>query len=189
MLRFWQVVAVVFVTGSFLGAEEVVKSFAWKAPKVEKSIFSHELRMLDSEREDFATNLAAEASNRIAAAMASPTALGEGRRMIALALQLSLRNRRALVLNFKLSKGVLPEISQNNYSPQVLARLILTRGQCLAKQEDASADDQKLARYFIQLAAELDPKNDDAVYASELQRLDQGAVNWGAVTDADGGKK
>jgi hypothetical protein len=29
----------------------------------------------------------------------------------------------------------------------------------------------------------MDPKNDDAVYASELQRIDHGAVDWAALTD------
>jgi hypothetical protein len=29
----------------------------------------------------------------------------------------------------------------------------------------------------------MDPNTDDAVYASELQRLDQGAVDWAALTD------
>jgi hypothetical protein len=46
------------------------------------------------------------------------------------------------------------------------------------------AENQKLARYFIQLASDLDPKNEDAVYASELQRLDKGPVDWNAITDA-----
>jgi hypothetical protein len=44
-------------------------------------------------------------------------------------------------------------------------------------------ENQRLARFFIQLAAELDPKNEDAVYASEVQRLDHGAVDWASITD------
>ncbi|MES2439208.1 MAG: hypothetical protein V4584_09070 [Verrucomicrobiota bacterium] len=142
--------------------------------------------MLDSERDEYATNLATVASNHIATAKASPASLADGRKMLALALQLSPRNKRAVVVNFQLSKGILPEIVESNYSPPVFARLILTRGQLLAKQ--GGSENQKLARYFIQLAAELDPKNEDAVYASEVQRLDHGAVNWAAVTDAEGKK-
>lgn len=171
-------------TVSFLGAEETARSFAWTAPKVEKGAFSQELGMLDSEREEYATNLATLASNQVAAAKASPASLTDARRMLALALQLSPRNKRALVVNFQLSKGVLPEKTESNYSPQVFARLILSRGQLLAKQ--GGAENLKLARYFTQLAAEMDPKNEDAVYASEVQRLDHGAIDWTAVTDGAG---
>ena len=171
---------------SVLGAQETAKSFPWDAPKVVTSVFTPDLGMLDSEREEYATNLATIASNYLATAKASPASLADARRMLALALQLSPRNKRAVVVNFQLSKGVLPEITDSNYSPPVFARLILTRGQLLAKQ--GGEQNQKLARYFIQLAAELDPKNEDAVYASEVQRLDHGAVDWAAVTDAEGKK-
>jgi hypothetical protein len=40
-----------------------------------------------------------------------------------------------------------------------------------------------LARIFIELSAEMNPRSDDAVYASELQRLDHGPVDWSALTD------
>jgi hypothetical protein len=101
--------------------------------------------------------------------------------MLALALQLSPRNKRAVVVNFQLSKGILPDVVDSNYSQPVLARLILTRGQLLLKQ--GGEENQRLARFFIQLAAEMDPKNEDAVYASEVQRLDHGAVDWASITD------
>ena len=171
---------------SVLGAQETAKSFPWDAPKVVTSVFTQDLGMLDSEREEYATNLATIASNHLATVKASPASLADARRMLALALQLSPRNKKAVVVNFQLSKGVLPEITEGNYSPPVFARLILTRGQLLAKQ--GGEENQKLARYFIQLAAELDPKNEDAVYASEVQRLDHGAVDWAAVTDVEGKK-
>lgn len=180
-MRFWQAAAVICTTISFLGAQETAKAFAWVAPKVAKSVFSPELGMLDSEREEYATNLATLASNQIAKAKASPASLTDARRMLALALQLSPRNKKALVVSFQLTKGVLPEPTESNYSPQVFARLVLTRGQLLAKQ--GGAENLKLARYFTQLAAEMDPKNEDAVYASEVQRLDHGAVDWAEVTD------
>lgn len=186
MMRFWQAAAVVGVTVSFLGAEEMGRSFAWDAPKVLVSVFTQDLGMLDSEREEYATNLAVHAANHVAAGKAGAGSLADARRMLALALQLSPRNKRAVVINFQLSKGVLPEPTDGNYSPLVLARLILTRGQLLEKQ--GGDENKRLARYFIQLAAEMDPKNEDAVYASEVQRLDHGPVDWSAITDP-GGKK
>jgi hypothetical protein len=186
MMRFWQVAAVFCATASFLGAEDPKRSFAWDAPKVVASVFTADLGMLDSEREEYATNLATLASNQVAAAKASPASLTDARRLLALALQLSPRNKRAVVVNFQLSKGILPEVVESSYSQPVLARLILTRGQLLLKQ--GGEENQRLARFFIQLAAEMDPKNEDAVYASEVQRLDHGAVDWASITDPAGKK-
>ena len=165
-----------------MGASEGGKGFSWDAPQVERSIFNRDLGMLDAERDEYATNLADLAANAVAAAKASPASLADARRMLALALQLSPRNKRAVVVNFQLGKGILPEKTATEYSPQVFARLMLTRGQLLEKQ--GGGDNLALARYFIQLAAELDPKNEDAVYASEVQRLDLGEVDWPAITDA-----
>jgi hypothetical protein len=181
MMYFWQVAAVFCVMTSLLGAEELKKSFVWDAPKIVASVFTADLGMLDSEREEYATNLAKQASNQVTVSQAAPGALADARRLLALALQLSPRNKRAVVINFQLSKGILPDAVDGDYSQPVLARLILTRGQLLLKQ--GGEENQRLARFFIQLAAELDPKNEDAVYASEVQRLDHGAVDWTAITD------
>ncbi len=185
MMRFWQGVAVFFSAISFLRADETGKSFPWSAPKVVTSIFTNDLGLLDSERDDYATNLAILASNQVLAAKASPASLADARRLIGLALQLSPRNKRAVITNFQFGKGVLPEPAESNYSPQVFGRLLLTRGQLLAKQ--GGDQNIRLARYFIQLSAELDPKNEDAVYACEVQRLDHGELDWSLLTDP--GKK
>jgi hypothetical protein len=165
-----------------LRADESVQPFAWNPPKVVDSVFSQNVGMLDSERDEYATNLAIFASNSVVAAKASLASLANARRILALALQLSPRNKRAVVVSFQLSKGLLPAVVEGNYSPQVLARLLLTRGQLLAK--DGGLENKRLARYFIQLAAEMDPKNEDAVYASEMQRLDHGSLDWSPLTDA-----
>lgn len=162
-------------------AAKAAESFEWDAPKVAASAFTRDLGMLDSEREEYATNLAGLAVNRMVAAKAAPEALTDARRMIALALHLSPRNKRALVANFQLSKGVLPEVSTTDYSPQGFARLLLARGQLLEKQ--GGDENRHAARCFVQLAAALDPKNEDAVYASEIRRLDHGDVDWSAITD------
>jgi hypothetical protein len=181
MMRFWQVMAMFCALVLFLRAEEAGPVFGWDAPKVVTSVFSQEVGMLDSERDEYATNLAVYASNSLLAAKASDASLQMARRVLALALQLSPRNKRAVVVNFQLSKGMLPELIESNYSPQVLARLLVTRGQLLDKQ--GGGENKRLARYFIQLAAEMDPKNEDAVYASEVQRLDHGVPDWSLVTD------
>lgn len=137
--------------------------------------------MLDTEREEYATNLASVAVYRIASDKASPQSLAEARRLLALAMHLSPRNKRAIVVNYQLGKGMLPEVIERDYTPQVFARLLLTRGQLLAKDE--AAQNQQLARIFIHLSAVLDPKNEDAIYASEVDRLDHGVIDWSPITD------
>jgi hypothetical protein len=181
MRRSWQVAGVWMVLNSALVADEGGKAFAWEPPKAAKNLFSPELGLLDTERDEYATNLAILSSNSIAQAKASVTSIESARRMLGLALQLSPRNKRAVIVNFQLSKGLLPTVSDCLYEPKVFARLLLTRGQLL--EGTTSDENKRLARYFVPLAAELDPKNEDAVYASEMQRLDHGAPDWSALTD------
>ncbi len=163
-----------------VSADPPQKTFTWEAPKVVQSMFSKDIGMLDSERDEYATNLSILAANQVATQKASAQALADARRILGLALHLSPRNKRAVIVNFQLSKGMLPEATQSQYSPQVFARLLLARGQLLEKQ--GGDENKKLARFFIQLAADLDPRNDDAVYNAEVQRLDHGDLDWDQVT-------
>jgi len=172
----WQAVAVSFLMGMTLHADERGKDFSWEALKIERSVFTQDLGMLDAEREDYATNLAIHATGEIIKNKASAESLGGARRSLALALHLSPRNKRAVVLNFQLARKLMPEAVEANYSPEVFARLLLTRGQLLEKQ--GGEENIMLARAFVQLAATMDPKNEDAVYATEMHRLDHGAFDW-----------
>lgn len=182
MIRTWQAAVVALAMPVLpVGAQEAAAKFNWDPPKVGAGLFTDALGMLDREREEYADHLADYASNRVAVAKASAASLADARRMVALSLNLSSRNKKALVLSFQLSRGVLPEAAGADFQPDVLARLLFERGQELKKQ--AGAENVLMARIFTELAAEIDPKNDDAVYASEIQRLDYGGVNWGALTD------
>lgn len=183
VIRRWQaIVLVLCLSLSVLAAEEKGKAkFDWSPPKTGAGVFTEALGLLDREREEYADNLTGYASNQVAAAKASVASLAEARRLVALALHLSPRNRKALVLSFQLSRGVLPEAVPGDYRPEVLAGLLHARGQTLKQQ--GGGENSLLARIFTELAAEMDPKNDDAVYASELQRIDHGAVDWAALTD------
>jgi len=186
MLKLWQFpMAAILALGSVSGAEEA--KFEWQPLEIKASVFSRDLVMLDAERDEYATNLAAYAANAIAEDGASMASVKQGRRILALALHLSPRNRQAVVTQFQLTKGIVPEKAVGDYSPQVLARLLLTRGQLLLQQEEG--ENRTLARYLIQLAAEIDPRNEDAVYASEMIRLDTGAPDWTPLTDPEEGKE
>lgn len=181
MTRVWQATALAAWSIGALHAEPAPPAFTWDAPKVTTSIFTRDFGMLDPERDEYSTNLSTFAANRVALAKASPESLAEARRLIALALHLSPRNRKAVVVNFQLSKGLIPEDTRADYAPPTLARLLLTRGQLLEKQ--GGSDNLVAARTFIQIAAEMDPKNEDAVYASEVLRLDRGDFDWSLLTD------
>jgi hypothetical protein len=180
MIRIWQAVLIMCCVMGPLAGEEAAKSFTWLPLKIQASAFSSDLGMLDAERQEYATNLANCAAMGIVQSKASQASLEISRRLLTLALNLSPRNKRAIILNFQLAKGMLPEVAKGDYSPQVLARLLLTRGQLLIKQE--SQENVLLARMFFQLAAELDPKNEDVVYASEVDRLDRGNLDWTFLT-------
>lgn len=185
MMRVWQVViGFIFCgLGCSLAAEADGAKFAYKAPVVGPGLFSDELGMMDKEREEYALNIANYVGNRIAESKGTAESLAQGRRLIALSLHLSPRNRKAVVMNFQLEKGILPQIVDGDYSAEVLARLLLTRGQLLLKQ--ANEQDQLLGRCFVEVAAEMDPRNEDAVYASELLRLDNKKISWQLLTDVN----
>ena len=181
----WQA-ATIFFLGSvgLVHAVDPAKPFAWEPLKVTQSMFTPDLGMLDSEREEYATNLASHAANQVVISKASSQSLADARRMLALAFHLSPRNKRAVVVNFQFAKGIFPEVTQGNYSLQALARLLLSRGQLLEKQ--GGEENKRIARLFVAMAAGIDPKNEDAVYASELHRLDYGPCDWSAVENPPG---
>ncbi|HVJ45687.1 MAG TPA: hypothetical protein VM511_04830 [Luteolibacter sp.] len=181
-MRVWQVMALSAFAAGSLPAQEEAGKFAWAPIRAEGRTFSPELGMLDSEREQYATNFANLAVNRVAAAKATPASLEQARKLVSLALHLSPRNKRAVIVNFQFSQGTLPEPVAVDFSADAMARLLFTRAALLLKQE--GQENQIVARMFTQLAAQLDPKNEEAVYASEVQRLDHGEIDWSVLTHA-----
>lgn len=164
-----------------VSAEEQRAAFAWKAPRTGAGVFSDALGMLDREKEEYATNLVVYATNGVARSKASVASLEVARRLIALSIHLSPRNKRALVAKYQLERGVVPAVLPSEYSSEVLAKLLFTRSQILRQQ--GGDENLFLARVFTELAAEFDPKNEEAVYACELQRLDFGRIDWSELTD------
>lgn len=176
----WQAMVGLMMATMTLSAQEP-SPIGFVAPKIAPGLWK-DLGMLETERDEYATNLANYAANRVATSKGTLNTLREAQRVLAVSLHLSPRNRKALVVLFQLNKGVLPEAVEGDYSPQVFARLLLARGQQLEKQ--AGENDVAVARVFIELAAQIDPKNEDAAYFSEIRRLDHGPVDWKALTDS-----
>ena len=175
MRRVWQVAAFFLLSPVLVRGADLV----WKPLTIQKSIFTEQVGLLDTEREDYAGQLAAYAGECITREKGSQEALTQGRKVLALALQLSPRNKQAMVLNFQLAKGILPEAESSDMGTEALAKLLFARAEQLKKQ--SGEENQLLARIFTQLAAEMDPKNVDVVYASEINRLDFGPIDWNAL--------
>lgn len=172
----------VFISLLLLATSPAQEAEAVAAPKIPyqkvqitKSLFA-DFSMLVQERDEYATNLTRLALTAIHEDPESEAAVSEARRLLALALHLSIRNRSAVVANHQLSRGILPEEIKADYSTQVFARLLLTRGKILKKQEAAS--DKFVGECFVEISAALDPRNEDAVYEFELQKLDGRQVDW-----------
>jgi len=178
--RLWQGLFGLWLICPGLQAAEENK-IEYKPPVVGSGLFSDKLAMMDKEREEYAINIANYAGNQIVDAKGSPASLTQARRLLALSLHLSPRNRKAVVMNYQLEKGIVPQKVEGDYSAEVLARLLLTRGQLLMKQP--AEEDVLLGRCFVEVAAEMDPRNEDAVYASELLRLDNKKISWDMLTD------
>lgn len=178
-------IVVSLLVGTVCGAKSEMQG-QYKPPVINKRLFGEDLSMVDNERDEYATNLAAYAVKVIKEAQGDQASLDTARRVLALALHLSHRNKKCLVVNVQLKRGIMPEDVAIDYAPDVFARLLLTRGQLLEKRERAG--DAMVARYFIELAAGIDPRNEDAVYEAEIRRIDHGEMDWTRLTDATAGK-
>ena len=151
----------------------------WPPLTIPRSIFTSQIGMLDTEREDYARQLAGYAATLLVVSNGSDASRLQTRKILALALQLAPRCKEAIVLNFQLANRILPEATPTLAEADILAKLLFSRGKLLQQQD--GEENQRLARIFIQLAAEMDPRNVDVVYASEVNRLDHGPVDWNAL--------
>lgn len=165
---------------SSLIAEQI--KIEWQAFKIARSKLPRSIGMIDPERDEYAGNLAGAAVVHLRKHKADHQSCDLARRMLALALHLSPRNKKALVANAQLGRGIVPEPPETDYRPQTLARLLMTRAQQLEKQQEDTKEQGRgnveLAGYLLSLAMDLDPKNEDAIYLSELHRINHGEVNW-----------
>jgi hypothetical protein len=168
--------------GFVWGADEPPKVPQYQKVEVSKSVFG-DFSMMVQERDEYATNLTKLALLTIHEFAEEPEKLNEHmltiQREIALALNLSPRNRLAVISNHQLGRGLLPPKPELDYSQKVFARLLLTRGQLLKKKDGAS--DRLAGSFFVELSAILDPRNEDAIYEYEMQKIDGDAVDWSSL--------
>ncbi|MDG2486420.1 MAG: hypothetical protein P8M65_01805 [Roseibacillus sp.] len=153
----------------------------YEAPIVERVLFGDDV-MLATERKNYSTNLATYVANLVSVKGASKEALLSARRILALSLHLERRNKQAMVVNFQLRQGVMPKVKIGDYNPRTFSRLLMARAKLLNKAGEGAEKERLLARYFIDVAAHIDPRNEDAVFECESQRIDFGELDWGILT-------
>lgn len=175
-------VLLLFLAVVYGQAEDAAFAGAYEAPVVERALFGDD-EMLAAERSNYSTNLATYAANLVSSKGASKETLLSARRILALSLHLERRNKQAMVVNFQLRQGVMPKVKTGDYNPRTFSRLLMARAKLLSKGEERVEKEWLLARYFIDVAAHIDPRNEDAVFECENQRIDFGELDWGLLTE------
>lgn len=159
-------------------------SVAWGQDKEKDGIeikrggFSRELGMLDAERDEYASHLAAQAANQLAGKGGEEPQV-KASRLLALAKALSPRNKRTLAVEAQVRQDGKPKPIDHVFTPPALAQLLMTRGKLLV--DEKGAENHWLGRVFVELAAGLDPKNKQAVKEKENMEFDFGVLDWSAL--------
>jgi hypothetical protein len=164
----------------------------FRSAQVDHVLFSKEtLGLMDIEREKLANELAGYVSNLFAekpgAKKGGAGDVDLGSRMLAVALQLQSRNRTALVVNFKLQRGLSTMPVETEHPPGVLADFLYVRSKLLMEQ--GGVDNELLAGYLLSFAVSLDPDNEDAIYDLEMRRLDGLPIDWELLYDSPGDRE
>jgi hypothetical protein len=165
-------------------AVALLLSVAWGQDKekdgivLKRGMFSRELGMMDEERDEYASHLAAQAANGLAGE-ADDGVKAKARRYLSLAIKLSPRNKHAQAVSVLARQGAKPKPVAGSFTPVSLAQLLLTRGKLLVKED--GAENRWVGRAFVEIAAEMDPKNEKAVQERENQEFDFGKMDWSVL--------
>ncbi len=170
-----------------LSAEEKKVIFVFKSPEVMASSLGEDFGMGVKERNELSGELAAFAANYLIKKKGDKDSIDFTTKALGLAFQLNPRNRKLLVVNGQLKKGILPNRAETTYTKEAFAVLLVRRAEILLSQKGKKNFD--VARAMVALAASIDPRNEDAVFAFEIQKIDYGKLSWGQFTDGSHEKK
>ena len=170
-----------------VGGVEGSEPTEYRPATIEKGVFSGgNLAMLEHEKSGIANQLSTHVINELAPRVEKrdriATRLAE--RMIGLALNLDPQNRIATAANVELGRGIAPATIDAEYSVEVRSQLLVTRAGLLREAEDVSS--RVLAGFLLEIAVEINPRNEDAVYQFEMFKLDIGHPDWGILIRRDG---
>lgn len=139
-------------------------------PRVPAALFTQQkTALLDVECERVASFLARYAAETYSAAVlrGEAKALTQGRLLLTVSLHLVPLNANAVHCADCWSEGRAPVLAPPGEDVRVFSNFLLTAAK---RQGGAEGSPRELlGRVFVRLAADLDPENEEAIYASELQ--------------------
>ncbi|MEZ0299228.1 MAG: hypothetical protein ACAI35_22465 [Candidatus Methylacidiphilales bacterium] len=97
-------------------------------------------------------------------------------RFLGIALRLDPRNRNAIITNGQLRRGAATTLNDPKFSPQAFAKQLIFAIKSLKNAGDENSG--KLAVYLIDMAAMVDPSNEDAVFFAESATT---KPDWAAI--------
>jgi len=139
-------------------------------PRVPVPLFTHEkTALLELECERIASFLARYAAERLTddVLKGSAAAQARGRLLLAVSQHLQPMNPAAIHCGLRWLDGQRPALPPPGEDVRVFSGFLLSAAK---RQSDKSAPAREaLARILVRLAADIDPENEDAIYASERQ--------------------
>jgi len=158
-------------------------------PNVPVARFTHEkTALLEPECERIASFLARYAAEKLTAGVLEGNAGAQtkGRLLLAVSLHLQPMNAAAVHCGLRWSDGQAPSLPPPADDLRIFSSFLLSA----AKRQTGKPGPapEALARILVRLAADLDPENEDAVYASEIHDRDGKAPPLRELLDGTLGK-
>jgi hypothetical protein len=128
--------------------------------------------LLEPECERIASFLARHAAENLTAGVLAGNAAAQtkGRLLLAVSLHLQPMNAGAVHCGLRWSDGKAPSLPPPADDLRIFSNFLLSAAQRQSGKPGPAPE--TLARILVRLAADLDPENEDAVYASEIQDRD-----------------
>lgn len=142
-------------------------------PNVPSALFTHEkTALLEPECERIASFLARYAAQHCTAAVlqGNAEARSRGRLFLTVSLHLQPLNASAVHCGQRWADGKAPSLAPPDENLRLFSTFLLSAARRQADKPGPARD--ALARILIRLAADLDPENEDAIFASEIQDRD-----------------
>ena len=156
--------------GVAAGMKGAAEPHSFVRPKVPAALFTHEkTALLEPECERIASFLARYAAREYTAAVlrADAPARSRARLLLTVSLHLQPLNAPAVHCGQRWADGQPPNLPPPAEDLRVFTNVLLSAAR---RQTDKSSPAREtLSRILIRLAADLDPENEDAILASELQ--------------------
>lgn len=147
--------------------------------QLKKSLFQRGITMLPREQDEYAGYLGRYAGVLVAQAEGDQQSLDQARRILALSFHLSPQNGEMKKVTKALAAGELPSGKRMYYGAKALSRLLHLRAELL--ESEGGEKDLLLARYFYQLAYQMDPKNREARDSHSDDLSVNGVLDWSVI--------